>query len=100
MDRTVRDAPVISAPGTRGDISQAEAFEMIGMSGESSANGWTVKSTKEGTPAHRSGIKTGDIVESVDGLSISGKTTFPSPFTPKIVRVRREGKVFDLKLTN
>ncbi|HKP70757.1 MAG TPA: hypothetical protein VJV05_15825 [Pyrinomonadaceae bacterium] len=100
VDRTVGEAPVISAPGTGGKISQAEAFEMIGMTGDLSANGWTVRSAKDGTLASRSGIRSGDVVESIDGLSVSGKSTFTSPFTPKTIRIRRDGKVIDLKLTN
>jgi hypothetical protein len=100
VDRTVRDAPVISAPGTGGTIPLKEAFDMIGMTGELSASGWTVRSIKEGTSAQQSGVKAGDVVESVDGLSISDKTKFRSPFMVKTIRVRRDGKVLDLKLAN
>ncbi|HWT23475.1 MAG TPA: S41 family peptidase [Solirubrobacteraceae bacterium] len=51
------------------------AFEGVGMNVEEVPRGLRVVSVFDGSPAQRGGVKAGDLITSVDGRSIAGRST-------------------------
>lgn len=82
------------------DIPVREILEMIGVVGDPTDGGWKVSSTKEGSLAHKSGVRSGDVIEAIDGRAISAGTKFQGPSGGRTLRVLRNGKSLDVKLTN
>ena len=82
------------------DVPVSEVLEMLGVSADSIDGGWKVISTKEGSLARKSGVKAGDVIEAIDGRELTRTTTFKGPSGGKTLRVRRDGKSLDVKLTN
>ncbi len=61
-------------------------------------NNLTVKSIKKNSVAERSGLKSGDIVESLDNQKVSPKQTSRKVSNGNILTVSRDGKTIELKL--
>jgi len=59
---------------------------------------WTVGSVRAGSSAARSGLKSGDVIEAVNGQPLSGATSFNGKFTGRSLRVRRDGKVINVNI--
>lgn len=76
-------------PNTR--IHVSSILEFIGVKATWAGDGWRVDSVDANNIASRSGIKTGDVIEAINGQSVDKKTTFPAKFDGKSVRVRRDG---------
>lgn len=76
-------------PNTR--IHVSSILDFIGVKATWAGDGWRVDSVDANNIASRSGIKTGDVVEAINGQSVDKKTTFPAKFDGKSVRVRRDG---------
>jgi len=82
------------------DIPVSEVLQMLGVSADPEDGGWKVKSIAEGSTSRKSGVKTGDVIESIDGRQLTPTTSFKGTFDGKTLRVRRDGKSIDLKITN
>jgi hypothetical protein len=116
FDISVSPGNVITAPGFESDLGRnsndnsgsagvsgvtvREVFEILGMKGDFVDGGWRVSSTSENSIAARSGIRSNDIIESVDGRTLSASTKLKGNFEGKSVSVRREGKQLRLDLKN
>lgn len=103
VDLTQKTANVINPPGTdprtAADISVREVLQMLGVTAEFSDGGWKVQSAAENSVAQRSGIKSNDVIEAVDGKPLTGTTNVKGDFG-KVLRVRRDGKKIDVTLLN
>ena len=116
FDISVSPGNVITAPGFESDLGRnrndnsgsagvsgvtvREVFEILGMKGDFVDGGWRVSSTSENSIAARSGIRSNDIIESVDGRTLSASTKLKGNFEGKSLTVRREGKQLKLDLKN
>lgn len=76
-------------PNARINVSQI--LEFIGVKATWAGDGWRVDSVAANNIADRSGIKTGDVVEAINGQAVDNKTTFPAKFDGKSLRIRRDG---------
>jgi hypothetical protein len=91
---------VINPPGFEsGEIPLRDVLGILGIEPDS-ADGMKVKSTVGKSPAERSGIKSNDVLEAIDGVALTQKTTFRGPFSPKTLRIRRGGKTIVVNLRN
>lgn len=79
-------------------IAAKDIFSPIGIDASYSASSWKVNVVRPNTIAERSGLKAGDVVESINGQSLTEKTSFPSPFSGKSIGVRRDGKIVQIEL--
>lgn len=79
-------------------VPAGEVFNIIGVDAQFTGGVWKVRSVSEHSPAERSGLKAGDVVESVNDQNVSAKTSFPSPFTGKTLKVKRDGKDIHIDL--
>lgn len=70
----------------------------LGIETVEANNKLTVKSIKKNTVAERSGLKSGDIVESLDNQKITPKQTSGKVSNGNILTVVRDGKTIELKL--
>ena len=89
-----------SNSGSQTDIPVREVLGIIGVSADPGDDGWKVTSTVDGSIARKSGIQSGDVIEAIDGRDVTSSTTFKGAFGGKTIRVRRDGKSLDVKLTN
>ena len=89
-----------SNSGSQTDIPVREVLGIIGVSADPGDDGWKVTSTVDGSIARKSGIQSGDVIEAIDGRAVTSSTTFKGAFGGKTIRVRRDGKSLDVKLTN
>ncbi len=78
--------------------SAVEVLRMLGVSASCSMSGCRVNSVSGNGVAGNSGLKTGDIIESIDGTRLNSATTFGGQFSAASVRVRREGSVLTISL--
>ena len=81
-------------------IPAKTVLSLIGAKGGFDEDGWRVESTAPNSLAERSQIKTGDVIESVNGQAVNDKTSFRSTTSLKTVRVRRDGKSVDIVIKN
>ena len=81
-------------------IPAKTVLDLIGAKGGFDEDGWRVQSTTPNSLAERSQIKTGDVIESVNGQAVTDKTSFRSTTSLKTVRVRRDGKTVDIVIKN
>ena len=111
VDRTLESARTITAPGfesvSRGnenssgaEISIREVLTTLGIAAVFSDGGWKINSAADGSLAHRSGIRAGDVIESIDDRQLAETTSFKGSFSGKMFRVRRDGKLITLELRN
>lgn len=76
-------------PNVRINVSQI--LEFIGVKATWAVDGWRVDSVEANNIGGRSGLKTGDVVQAINGQTVDKKTTFPAKFDGKSIRVRRDG---------
>ena len=81
-------------------IPAKTVLDLIGAKGGFDADGWRVQSATPNSLAERSQIRTGDVIESVNGQAVTDKSTLRSNTPLKTVRVRRDGKSIDLVIKN
>jgi len=81
-------------------IPAKTVLDLIGAKGGFEADGWRVRSTTPNSLAERSQILTGDVIELVNGQTITDKSTLRSNTPLKTVRVRRDGKSVDIVIKN
>lgn len=72
-------------------IHVSSILDFIGVKATWASEGWRVESVAAGNIAESSGIKTGDVIEAINGQTVDKKTTFPATFDGKSLRVRRDG---------
>ncbi len=97
IDSTLRIDRVIEAPP---DVPVRDILEKIGMKAEFVDGGWKVLSTTDNSIATRSGVRSDDVIEAVDGRPITEATTLKGGVEGKRLTVRREGKQVKLDLKN
>ena len=100
FDQTKNIRKVISPTGIGGDTAVEEVFGMLGIQADFVNNGWKVRAAKQGSIAERSGFQPGDVIESIDGLAVTDKTSFKGGFNGKAFGIRRDGKPMEIKLGN
>jgi hypothetical protein len=91
----VNTNPNSSSPNS-GKLSVKDVFGMLGISASFSTAGWIVGSVSGA--AQRSGLRPGDVIEAVNGQTVSRNTAFAGAFTGSSLRIRREGKVMHISL--
>jgi hypothetical protein len=82
----------------RAQISANELLSALGIRASFAGSGWKVESVAPGSAAGRSGVKTGDVIEAVNGNALNQSTSFNNPFSGKSVSVRRDGKSVTIAL--
>lgn len=93
-DRVITNANI--AGNSRKSVT--EVLGMLGIAASCSAAGCRVGSVVTSSIAEKSGIKAGDVIESIDGRSLLGNATFSGSFSAGSVRVRRDGSVRNIAL--
>ena len=74
-------------------------FKMMGVDAEMVENGWKVRSAAAGSTAERSGLRTGDVIESIDDKPLSSTTPVTS-VTFGSMQLLRDGKRIRLQVRN
>ena len=99
-DQTYKISKVISPTGMGKDIPVQEVFGILGIQADLENNSWKVRTAAPGSVAHRAGFQPGDVIESIDGLAVTDKTSFKGGFNGKSFSIRRDGKPMEIKLGN
>lgn len=97
------DAPRVQKPKEFDNAPQTPAtdiFSLLGVDAKFTNKAWRVGSIKPSTTAERVGVKAGDIIEAVNDQPIKQSTSFPSSFTVKSLRVKRDGQIVNIPLTS
>ncbi len=82
----------------RGSISLRGILAEIGIEADVVEKNWTILSVKSETPAMRSGLKSGDIIQSIDDKNLSPEIETVQSFTGKTFRITRGGKLMIIEL--
>jgi hypothetical protein len=99
-DEALGSAKTINPRGMGGEILLRDVFLTLGLTADFDNGGWKIKSAADGGPAHRSGIRSGDVIEAIDGKELTESTSFKGSFNGKVFRVRRDGKTISVDLKN
>lgn len=91
LDPNAKPQPNARGVDPNARIPVVSILEFIGVKAIWAGDGWRVDTVDANNIASRSGIRTGDVVEAINGQSVDNKTTFPARFEGKNVRVRRDG---------
>lgn len=83
-----------------GEVPVLDMLANIGIRGTVVSSGLKVDVAAENGIASRSGIRAGDVVEAVDGKTVTEKSSVKGAASGKTVRVNRDGKSVDLILKN
>ncbi|MEO8649336.1 MAG: PDZ domain-containing protein, partial [Acidobacteriota bacterium] len=75
-----------------------DVLAVLGIEAEFQGSAWVVKGLSAQSAAQRSGVKAGDIIQSVDGRRLKEDTKFSGSFSGRTLRIVREGKSMDLDL--
>jgi hypothetical protein len=78
-----------------GDVPVTMVLQAIGVHATWNG-GWLVDSVQPNGVGFHSGVRTGDVVEALNGQPIGEKTAFKGSFSGKSIRVRRDGASLDL----
>ncbi len=97
IDSALRPARIIPAPA---DVPVREILEKIGMKAEFVDGGWKVRSTTGNSIAERSGVRSDDVIEAIDGRPLTEATALKGGVEGKSLNVRRDGKQVKLDLKN
>jgi len=101
VDKALKQAPKTIVPKgseTRRLSTAREVLSTIGIGAEFEAKGWKVGSVAKDSPANRSGIRTGDVIEALDGQPLDDKKVFTGGFNAKTVKILRESKTLQIDL--
>lgn len=82
----------------RGQIAVRAVLEIVGIKADFADHGWKVKSVDSNSVAERSGVKSGDLIEAINGLPVTDGTQFSGRFIGKNLRVNRDGKTVEIDL--
>lgn len=88
-------------PGTMGPAGQIPVqsiLKIVGITADSSNEGWKVTAVDANSVSEHSGVKTGDHVEAINGQPVTEGTRFSGGLIVKNLRVKRDGKVLDIPL--
>ncbi|MEZ5307388.1 MAG: PDZ domain-containing protein [Pyrinomonadaceae bacterium] len=89
-----------SESGPRTRFSATEVLLAIGVSAEWKGSGYLVKTVSENSLAARSGVKTGDLVLSIDGKAVKPGVMSVETADGKSLKIRRGGREMVLALGN
>ncbi len=89
-----------SNDGAPSSTSLLDVIGILGIDANYTGGRWKVRSVTANSPAERAGVRANDVLEAVDAQTLSEKTSFRGSFSPKVLRVRRDGKSIDLDLQN
>lgn len=93
------DSAPVSPNVPRAGIAVRDVLSQLGVSFTSVGDGLRVVSVASNSIAGRSGIKPGDVIESLNGQRIAADTMLYGTVSARSVTVRREGKTFGLPLS-
>lgn len=77
-------------------LSVREIFSAMGIRASFSGTGWRVSSASGRAAA--AGLKTGDIIETVNGKAVGANTIFDEKFSGSTLRVKRDGATIQISL--
>lgn len=77
-------------------LSVREVFSAMGIRASFSATGWRVNSASGRAAA--AGLKTGDIIETINGKPVGANTVFDEKFSGSTLRVKRDGASIQISL--
>lgn len=77
-------------------LSVREVFSAMGIRASFSGTGWRVSSASGRAAA--AGLKTGDIIETVNGKAVGANTVFDEKFSGTTLRVKRDGASIQISL--
>lgn len=115
VDRTLESANMIMPPGFESanpgsrnlnanvggtGVPVRDVLDTLGVSGDFLNGGWKVRSVAPNSLAQRAGVRSGDVIEAIDGQPLMESTSFRGRFSPKTLRIRRNDNTLTLKLTN
>jgi hypothetical protein len=75
-----------------------DLLNIMGIDADFDGSGWKVNSAAANSLAERSGIKLGDVIQSIDGQDLVEKTAFGSRFNGKTLRIKRDGQSIQIDL--
>lgn len=81
-------------------LTAKEVLSQLGAEAVFSNEGWKILSVRQNSPAQRSGIKTGDAVEALDGEKLTEKPLSGKKIEGKILTVRRGSDKMEILLIN
>jgi S1-C subfamily serine protease len=81
------------------EIAVDDVLSFLGADVRFSGKNWTVVSVSENSSAARSGIQTGDVIEEINGRSITGITHLGGPVVGRSLRIRRNGRPINIEFT-
>lgn len=87
---TVSSSPV--------SVTVGEVMQMLGIEGSFQSSGYRIGTISTNSIAERAGIKSGDVIESINDTRINEKTVFAGVFGGKSVTVIRDGKPMTINL--
>jgi C-terminal processing protease CtpA/Prc len=82
--------------GANSQIPVTRIFGGLGIDAAWNGSGWQVNSVTEGSLPERSGLRTGDVIESIDGKPLGERTVVNGTFSARTLHVRRDGKAVDI----
>lgn len=83
------------------ELTEVPAADALGKAGARvSFNGSSMKVDDASGSAMRSGLRAGDVIESIDGKSVDAKSTLKGSAAGKKLRVLRDGKPVDIVIKN
>ncbi len=82
------------------DVPVSEALSRSGAGATFDGSELKVGSATPSGAASRSGLKAGDVIETINGQSVSAGMTVKGRLEGKTVRVRRDGKTVDILIKN
>ena len=92
VENTGNSSPVIPTS----TLSVREVFSAMGIRASFSGTGWRVSSASGRAAA--AGLKTGDIIETVNGKAVGANTVFDEKFAGSTLRVKRDGATIQISL--
>jgi len=81
-----------------GEISVTSVLSIIGADASWDGGGWHVSSVRNHSVADRASLKSGDVIEAIDGRPLTATSKFVGRFDGKSLRVRRDGATLELAL--
>ena len=96
-NRSVETSP---NAGNINPITDVQVLSFIGIETVSENGGKKVKAVQSDSLAERSGVKTGDVIEAIDGKRIGGKPVRMEIFESKKLTVVRDSKKIEIVLQN
>lgn len=101
--RTQRQANVISPPGIPpipGSVEMPveDLLQILGVKADLVGRDWVVRSTTENSLAARAGVRSNDVIEAIDDLSLTARRTIKGLTGGKSCQIRRDGKQLKLDL--